>query len=308
MGVAIVQVNFNDSSDRTLTGVSTFDRASGGVLIPPNGTTFPLVPVVGELFWRTDLSRLYRWDGSQWNSETADADLSGSTTDDLAEGTTNLYYTEARVSANTDVALNTTHRGLTNNPHSVTKTQVGLGSVTDDAQLKRAAADFATFTEKASPVSADILLIEDSAAAGVKKKVSVGNLPGGTPAVFGAQFQQTSKSGDESVTGTTWTSYLSFTTGTLPAGTYRIGFWYQWTINTIMHNFESRLLVGGVEVFTHVQEPADAQPAQRNIIAAFVYEVVASSGTRSIVIEYRSAQLGNTAIVKAAAIEVWRVS
>ena len=33
----------------------------------------------------------------------------------------------------TDVAANTTHRGLTNNPHSVTKAQVGLTNVTDVA-------------------------------------------------------------------------------------------------------------------------------------------------------------------------------
>ena len=40
-----------------------------------------------------------------WNS--ALQDLSGENTDDLAEGSLNLYYTEARVSANTDVAANT---------------------------------------------------------------------------------------------------------------------------------------------------------------------------------------------------------
>lgn len=55
-------------------------------------------------------------------------------TTDLSEGT-NLYYTEARVSANTDVTANTSHRGSTSNPHSVTKAQVGLGNVdnTSDA-------------------------------------------------------------------------------------------------------------------------------------------------------------------------------
>ncbi|UMB60824.1 hypothetical protein MHL31_01095 [Lutibacter sp. A80] len=58
-----------------------------------------------------------------------------STTDDLTEGTTNLYYTEARVTANTAVAANTTHVTKTDNPHSVTKAQVGLGNVnnTSDA-------------------------------------------------------------------------------------------------------------------------------------------------------------------------------
>lgn len=72
-----------------------------------------------------------------------------------------------------------THLASTNNPHSTTKAQVGLSNVTDDAQLKRAAGDFATFTEKAAPVSADLLLIEDSETpGGTKKKVQAGNLPG----------------------------------------------------------------------------------------------------------------------------------
>jgi hypothetical protein len=62
------------------------------------------------------------------------------------------------------------------NPHSVTKTQLGLGNVTDDAQLKRAANDFNSFTAKASPTGSDILIIEDAAAAGVKKYITIGNI------------------------------------------------------------------------------------------------------------------------------------
>ena len=60
--------------------------------------------------------------------------------------------------------------------------------------LEVAAGDFNAFTEKGTPVNADIVLIEDSAASYVKKKVQVGNLPGGgsttwlaltdTPGVF----------------------------------------------------------------------------------------------------------------------------
>ena len=40
-------------------------------------------------------------------------------TDELDEGTSNLYYTEARVSANTSVAANTTHSSSTGNAHSL---------------------------------------------------------------------------------------------------------------------------------------------------------------------------------------------
>jgi hypothetical protein len=53
------------------------------------------------------------------------ATITGLTTEQITEAV-NLYYTEARVSANTDVSANTTHRGRTDNPHSVTLTQLGL--------------------------------------------------------------------------------------------------------------------------------------------------------------------------------------
>lgn len=49
-----------------------------------------------------------------------------------------------------------------------TPTQVGLGNVTNDAQLKRSANDFNTFTHKTAPVGADIVLFEDSANSGAK--------------------------------------------------------------------------------------------------------------------------------------------
>ena len=46
--------------------------------------------------------------------------------------------------------------------------------------LEVAAGDFNAFVEKVSPANADIVLIEDSAASYAKKKVQVGNLPGGS--------------------------------------------------------------------------------------------------------------------------------
>lgn len=68
------------------------------------------------------------------------------------------------------------HVANTSNPHSVTKTQVGLGNVTNDSQLTRASGDFNSFTSKASPVGADIVLIEDSAASFAKKKATLTSL------------------------------------------------------------------------------------------------------------------------------------
>jgi hypothetical protein len=42
------------------------------------------------------------------------------------------------------------------------------------------AVEIVAVTEKATPVSADLVLIEDSAASNAKKRVQVGNLPGGS--------------------------------------------------------------------------------------------------------------------------------
>lgn len=45
--------------------------------------------------------------------------------------------------------------------------------------LTEGAAEFSAITEKTTPVSADLILIEDSAASNAKKKVQISNLPGG---------------------------------------------------------------------------------------------------------------------------------
>jgi len=57
--------------------------------------------------------------------------------------------------------------------------QVPAGGGDVHAIHDNVAGEIAAVTEKVTPVSADLLLIEDSAAGDVKKRVQVGNLPGG---------------------------------------------------------------------------------------------------------------------------------
>jgi hypothetical protein len=59
------------------------------------------------------------------------------------------------------------------------KTDIGLTNVTDDAQLKRAAGDINTFTEKVTPIETDVVIIEDSEDSFSKKKVLLSNMLGG---------------------------------------------------------------------------------------------------------------------------------
>jgi len=86
---------------------------------------------------------------------------------------------EQGTNTDTDVATAVAHSGLTNNPHAVTKAQISLTNVTDDAQLKRAAGDINTFDEKTEPIADDLLLAEDSADSNNKKKVKMKYFLGG---------------------------------------------------------------------------------------------------------------------------------
>lgn len=68
----------------------------------------------------------------------------------------------------------------------------GAGGATDtDAIHDNVAAEISAIAEKVTPVDADLVIIEDSAAANVKKKVQVGNLPGGGGGFHSLAAQQT---------------------------------------------------------------------------------------------------------------------
>jgi hypothetical protein len=63
---------------------------------------------------------------------------------------------------------------------TITDLTVGGGPGSDTTAIHdNVSAEISAITEKVTPVSADLLLIEDSAASNVKKRVQVGNLPGG---------------------------------------------------------------------------------------------------------------------------------
>ena len=130
--------------DALTVGSGTGEVSSGDVVIVNDASADPQVTSGGAS---------YRWDGSAYqrliqpdapvqsvNGQTGIVSL---TTSDVSEGTS-LYYTEARVNANTNVAANTTHRGITSgNPHSVTLTE----AVTADSGTDVSASELETLTD-----------------------------------------------------------------------------------------------------------------------------------------------------------------
>ncbi len=70
------------------------------------------------------------------------------------------------------------HISDVDNPHNVTKSQIGLANVSNDAQLKRTSNDFNSFDEKINTDYNDIVLIEDSRNDYEKKKVKISAIGG----------------------------------------------------------------------------------------------------------------------------------
>jgi hypothetical protein len=117
--------------------------------------------------------------------------------EDAAASGVKKYSTIAQIISNNGVSsFNGRIGAVVPQSGDYTNAQVGLGNVTNDAQLKRAANDFNSFTIKATPVNADILIIEDSAAAGVKKYITAGTLPYPVTSVFGRSGAVVAQSGD----------------------------------------------------------------------------------------------------------------
>ena len=121
-----------------------------------NLAAFPPTGSSGLIYVALDTNKIYRWSGSTYVevSPSSVASVNG--------------YTDVVVLDNSDI---------------------GLGNVTNDAQLKRAANDFNSFTQKVTPVDNDIVLIEDSADSYSKKKVLLSDLGiGGGSGVGGINY------------------------------------------------------------------------------------------------------------------------
>lgn len=91
-----------------------------------------------------------------------------------------------------------------------------LSNVTNDAQLKRAAGDFNSFTEKATGEDDDIVLIEDSADSFNKKKMKLSQVLGGGSGSGQINFL----TNPDGLTGTTGWTEGSFAAASRPSGTF----------------------------------------------------------------------------------------
>lgn len=118
--------------------ITKFVDEADGIANNDNDTSIPTVAAVKDYVDSTELDTV-----TSVNTQTGDVVLD---TDDISEGTSNLYYTEARVSANTSVTANT----LKNTYPSADATKVGHITVTQAVDLDTLESNVATNNAKIS--------------------------------------------------------------------------------------------------------------------------------------------------------------
>lgn len=158
----------------------------------------------------------------------------------------------------------------------------------------------------------------DNADQQLKLKDSAGvviNLTSLNVSVFGAEFQTVK---DESITTTvsdTFTTKLRLTTTDLPAGSYHIGWNYQWNYNQGTTDFVGQVSLdsGAKLLMEHRQEPKDVGGSgpggsnQRHQLSGYAIETL-TAGVHTIDIDYAAGVAGQIAAIWNSRLVLWRVS
>ena len=126
--------------------------------------------------------------------------------------------------------------------------------------------------------------------------------------IFGSEMQQTSSDGLSSTTSTTFQQKLRMTTASLPSGTYRIAWSYEWRCQNTSYDFRGQVQINDTTtIMEQRQESQDAGSDQLHKNSGFYYHT--GSGVLDIDVDYCiSDGAGGSAYIQRARLEIWRAS
>ena len=123
--------------------------------------------------------------------------------------------------------------------------------------------------------------------------------------VFGTHFTWSS---DETTTGTTSTSFQRKTTLTasdLPSGYYRLGWYFEWRINSTNTDILTRVVVDGSNVVMEHNEEVKDVSSWHTTSGYAITQL--SAGGHSLGLDYGVESNGATSYMRRARLELWRV-
>lgn len=129
--------------------------------------------------------------------------------------------------------------------------------------------------------------------------------PPGTGGIYGSNFQQGSSDAQSTTTSGTYQQKLRVTTASLPIGTYRIGWFYEWGKSTLTDVAVRVQVNDTTTVLDGYEEAADGGADQYYPRGGFGYYT--GSGVLNLDLDYHANATG-TARIRKARLEIWRVA
>ena len=182
-------VEGSQETGQTISTTTTVQMSSG-IYQLLNTTTSQVIftgSTSGQIVKLPDATTLrVGWSFSLWNTGSVSFAVQNNGGSAIVTANTNELINVSVTDISTSNGVWNYRKASIKSATELTKTDIGLENVTNDAQLKRADGDINTFTEKTVPTGTDLIIIEDSAASYAKKKVQMVNIPssgaGGNPA------------------------------------------------------------------------------------------------------------------------------
>lgn len=288
-------------------------------VVPDNTARDALTVQTGDVAKVTADNKTYIWDGSQWIEITVDHavdSVNGQTgavildTDDISEGTSNLYYTDTKVSANSDVAANTAARHDAATVQDTSDIDMSITGQEISADLTPTGVTPGNYTNPSFTVDS-------------KGRVTAA-ASGSSGVLYGDDFNLFESLGITVTTSTTPNNKLSGTTSILPVGKYKIAISYNWSLDDTGSDFKCAASFDGVflgeddgtgQEYIQVQEAKDSGGGnpdgrgtnQSHGFTRIFFVDVVSAGAKDIDLFFRPSTGGVEASMWGLVIEIIRV-
>lgn len=103
-----------------------------------------------------------------------------------------------------------------------------------------------------------------------------------------------------STNSTSFITKVNLSTSSIPAGNYKLTWYYEWNYNSLTRDFRSRIILdSSVILMEHVQEPKEDDPDQWSPGSGIVFGVL-SSGNHSIDLQFASTSIFDNASIRRA--------
>ena len=131
--------------------------------------------------------------------------------------------------------------------------------------------------------------------------------PAGTT-VFGSEYNYTESLTQSSTNSTSFQTKLTLNVSNLPSGNYRLNWTFNWSHSVTNTDFEARVRQDSlVELDQVIIEPKDSGTDQEHPASGFKGNL-SLNGNHTFTIEWRTSYTDDTAWIRNARLELWRVS